>query len=76
MTDSIKLKQKIIESGYRRKYIADMMGLSYYGLQNKVEGRTDFKAREIVRICDLLNIDVNDREAIFFAPDVDSMPTN
>lgn len=75
MTDSVKLKQRIRDSGFRIAFIAEKLGITYSGFSNKINNKTDFKAREIITLCDLLNINADEREAIFFAPNVDKMST-
>jgi cytidylate kinase len=62
-----KLKMKIIDSGIKYKVIAKNLGLSYYGLQKKVNNETEFKASEIKKLCKMLNItDSKIKEEIFF----------
>ena len=67
MTDTVKLKQKIKESGYRISYIANALDLSYYGFKKKVDNKSEFKASEIQVLCDLLKIHGKEREMIFFS---------
>ena len=76
MTDTKEL-QKIIElSGLRKGFIASKLGITTFALQKKVENRSQFKAEEIKILCDLLNItSLKEKERIFFAEDVDKMPT-
>lgn len=65
--NSKKLKSKIIASGIKYKAIAKFMGLSYYGLQKKINNETEFKASEIVSLCKILNInDPEIKEEIFY----------
>ena len=42
MTNTTLLKAKIDASGYKMKYIANRIGLSYQGLLNKIRNKTDF----------------------------------
>ena len=76
LTDTKEL-QKIIElSGLRKGFIASKLGITTFALQKKVENRSQFKAEEIKILCDLLNItSLKEKERIFFAEDVDKMPT-
>ena len=69
MTNTELLNKRIEESGYKRSYIAKAIGLkSTYGLSKKVNNETEFKASEIEKLCELLNIDtLEERKAIFFA---------
>lgn len=67
MTNTELLKAKIDESGYKLKYIASKLGITYYGFLKKVNNDTEFKASEIQALCDLLNISGEEKERIFFA---------
>ena len=40
MTNTKLLNEKIVESGLKRKFIAEKLGLSTYGLQRKIENVT------------------------------------
>lgn len=76
MTDTKELLKVIDESGLRKGYIAERLGITTYGLQRKVENRSQFKAGEIKILCDILNITSLERkEQIFFNENVDKMPT-
>lgn len=68
MTNTKLLNEKIVESGLKRKFIAEKLGLSTYGLQRKIENISEFKASEISALCDVLDIKtVTEKEKIFFA---------
>ncbi len=67
MTDTILLKEKIKESGYKIHYVAKFAGLSYQGLLNKMNNISDFRAGEITKLCTLLHINAEEKEKIFFA---------
>lgn len=68
MTNTKLLNEKIAESGLKRKFIAEKLGLSTYGLQRKIENVTEFKASEISALCDVLDIKTaTEKEKIFFA---------
>ena len=71
MTNSALLEQYIDKSGLKKSHIAGMMGLSRASLSNKINGRCDFWAGEISRLCEILAIrDAKTRDAIFFARQV------
>lgn len=76
MTNTTLLKAKIDASGYKMKYIANRIGLSYQGFLNKIRNKTDFTAPEIKSLCELLHIGTEEMEQIFFAPQVDCLPTS
>ena len=69
MTNTTLLERYIAESGYKKSYLAKALGLkSTTALTSKVRNLTEFKAREIDVLCELLNMrDWETREAIFFA---------
>lgn len=70
MTDTKKLKAIIKESGLKYDYIAKKLGLTYQGLKNKIENVREFKASEIVQLCNILNISER-KDEFFFAEHVD-----
>ncbi len=66
MTNTIMLEEKIANSGYRKRYIAERIGLSYQGFLNKIRNKSEFKAPEIKTLCELLDISSDEKEVIFF----------
>ncbi len=71
MTDTVKLRELISKSGLKLGYIANQLGISRFALSNKIQNRTEFRVSEIVKMCELLCIDYDSREQIFFAHKVD-----
>lgn len=72
MTDTYRLKEIIDKSGYKRKFIADKLGITPFGLDKKINNVTEFKASEIDVLCSLLQIKtLVEKERIFFAKQVD-----
>lgn len=72
MTNSALLIAKIEESGLKLGFIANKLDVSYPWLRKKIAGKVPFKAYEIQIMCALLNItDLDEKEAIFFAEDVE-----
>lgn len=68
MTDTGLLTDKIDESGLKRSFIAEKLGLSPYGLSKKINNESEFKGSEIKLLCQILNIkSLKEKEAIFFA---------
>ena len=68
MTETKELKKIIKNKGLKYKYIAETLGLTYYGLHQKIENIYEFKASEIRKMCEILNIcDPELKERIFFA---------
>ena len=66
MTDTDLLQQKIRNSGYKFVFIAEKLGITYQGFLNKLYNKSEFKASEIRTLSELLSLDKEDREAIFF----------
>lgn len=71
MTNTTMLTKYIDESGYRKGHIANALGISSYGLMLKINNKSEFKASEIAKLCELLKIPKKDRDTIFFAKAVD-----
>lgn len=67
MTNSALLKAKMLASGYKMRYIAEKIGLSYQGMKNKIDNKHDFTASEIYALCELLHISPTERDIIFFS---------
>lgn len=66
MTNTELLRDAIQRSGYKLHYIADKVGLTYQGLLNKINGKSEFRASEIQSLHHLLGLTEAEREAIFF----------
>lgn len=75
MTDTMLLRAKLEESGYRLKFIAKKLGITYAGLLKKINNETEFKASEIQKLANMLKLDLKEKEEIFFAKDVDETST-
>ena len=65
MTNTALLRKKIDESGYKLRFIAKQIGITYQGFLKKINNETEFKAKEIMILCDLLKIDIQEKELIF-----------
>lgn len=67
MTNTQLLKDAIKQSGYKKKYIAQELGLkSYQGFKNKLDGRTEFLTSEVKKLSVLLKLDTKQMGQIFF----------
>lgn len=75
MTNTALLMQKIDGSGLKLAYIAENMGISYYGLRLKINGTNEFKQSEIECLARLLKLKQSEIRAIFFARNVCEMQT-
>lgn len=67
MTDTIKLKQAIKDSGMTIVAIAEKAGILRETLYNKINGESEFKASEISALSKVLQLSSEMRDEIFFA---------
>jgi len=65
------LRKKIDESGMTMVAIASKSGILRETLYNRLNGKSDFSVSEMVALCDTLHLQNEDRERIFFAPEVE-----
>ena len=71
MTNIELLEKKIKQSGKKKKYLADKLGLSYAGFRNCCLNKAEFKISQVQILCEELNIDsLEERQRIFFASSV------
>lgn len=67
MTDSEALNKVIESSGLKLTFIARALKLSREGFYKKLNNQTEFKASEIVKMQEILNLSNEQRDKIFFA---------
>lgn len=67
MTDTRKLKSKIVASGLTQLQIAKAIGMSGSAFNNRLHNKTEFKTGEIGKICSLFGIETEEMMSIFFA---------
>lgn len=67
MTNTTRLQEYIRKSGIKMSSIADRLDISRYTLSNKINNKNEFKAGEILGLCDILSIDEHDMKSVFFA---------
>lgn len=66
MTNTQYLEEWISESGKKKEYLSDKLGISRQALRMKIINQTDFTAKEIKILCDELGITkLSDKERIF-----------
>ncbi|MEA4831601.1 MAG: helix-turn-helix transcriptional regulator [Oscillospiraceae bacterium] len=69
MTNTLKLKAAIAESGMNQEQIAEALGVSVVTFSYKLNNKHEFRASEIMKLCKILHItEVN---TIFFAQEVE-----
>lgn len=56
MTNTFQLEVEIKRNGLTKKQVAEKIGLTEQGLQLKINNKTEFKASEIQKLCDLLHL--------------------
>lgn len=67
MTDSEALNKVIENSGLKLTFIARALKLSREEFYKKLNNQTEFKASEIVKMQEILNLSNEQRDKIFFA---------
>ncbi|MBE5898216.1 MAG: toxin-antitoxin system, antitoxin component, Xre family protein [Lachnospiraceae bacterium] len=72
MINSSKLEDKIIQSGLKKKYIAEQLKISIQTLRQKIYNKNDFLVSEASALIEILNIEPEEANEIFFAKDVDN----
>jgi transcriptional regulator with XRE-family HTH domain len=76
MADLVRINRIIIESGMKKEFVAEKLGMSPTSLSNKLAGRTPFTIKEANAFCELFGItDAEEMRKLFFAPDVDISET-
>lgn len=75
MTNTNKLRAKIVENGYTLYAFADEIGISRQSLSNKIHGKHNFSASEIVKCCETLKIARSEVGDYFFADVVPVLDT-
>ena len=67
MTNTDLLKKKIKESGMTMVASAEKTGIKRETLYNKLSGKSEFMASEMVALSSVLRLSIEERDAIFFA---------
>lgn len=75
MTNTTKLRDAINRKGLKYKAVAERLGITPYGLQKKIENDNEFKASEVGKLAEMLDLDFHEKESIFFAREVDLKST-
>lgn len=72
MTDRNLLESKVKESGYRIDFICQKLGITNQAWLNKLKNLSEFKQSEIVKLAELLSLQQDDINSIFFGLKHDS----
>jgi plasmid maintenance system antidote protein VapI len=67
MTNTALLEQAINDSGLKKSFLAEKLGISRQSLTSLLNGQTEFKASQIHALTALLGLTAERRDAIFFA---------
>ena len=77
VTDILEFEIALKRVGFTKREIAKRLGLSEMGLYQKINNITEFKASEIDKLYDILNLkNLNEQQKIFFAHCADCESTN
>lgn len=71
MTNTSKLKAKIVENGLLQEQVAMQLGMTSATFNYKLNNKTEFKGSEIKMLIVILHLIADEVMAIFFADDVD-----
>ena len=71
MTNRNELRAAVARKGLTMGELAEKIGIGIASMSNKANGRMDFRASEIERIAEVLNLNYKDIGIIFFAKHVD-----
>lgn len=66
MTNSAKLKGKMVESGLNQTWVAEQLGMTIATFNYKVNNKSEFKASEIKKLSELLSLTADEVNDIFF----------
>ena len=67
VVDTQLLESIITDSGKKRTFLADKIGISVQSLKLKIDNKSDFKSSEVMSLCRELGITkLADKEKIFF----------
>ena len=66
VTDIKMLDEKIKTSGISKTTIASKAGITREALYNKLNGKTQFNVNEMKIIADILHLNMEEKELIFF----------
>ena len=67
MTNTKMLEKAIQDCGLKKRFIAEKLGVSRSGLVNLINNRAEFRAKQILTLCNLLHLTEAQRDQIFFA---------
>lgn len=66
MTNTAKLKSKIVENGMTQLIVAQKIGITPTTLNYKINNKIEFRAGEIQKLSMILNLNAEELSGIFF----------
>lgn len=66
MTNTALLKEYIYKSGLKVSFISEQLFISRSALYQKIENKSDFRQKEIRKLCELLEIEDPKEQAKIF----------
>ena len=75
MTDTLAFRAYLMKRGYTVHSLAEALGIADCSLSYKMNNKREFKPSEIVAIKRILGMSSEERDAIFFAENVDKTST-
>lgn len=70
MTDTEKFKEAVLSRGLKYGFLAEALHISRSALWMKINNGSEFKASEITTLAALMELSLEERDAIFFAENV------
>lgn len=67
MTNTDLFRKTVEKRGLKYRFLAETIGITTQGLQNKIENRTEFKAGEIIKLSEVMHLSNEEKDAIFFS---------
>jgi hypothetical protein len=65
MVNTEVLREHLNRSGYKLRYVAARIGLTYQGFLQKLKGKTEFLISEAQLLSEILGLSGAEKEAIF-----------
>ena len=67
MTNTKDLRERIKAKGLKYKAIAEILGITPYCLQRKIENENEFKVSEVDKLSSMLGLTLQETQNIFFS---------
>ncbi len=67
MAKTALIEKALFKSGISKRKLARLAGISHQALYSKLNNKVEFKASEIVKIAEALNLSASERDSIFLS---------